>query len=196
MAQLILWPPDVKSWLIWNDSDAGKDWGQEEKGTTEDEMVGWHPQLNGHGFGWTLGVGDGQGGLACCGSWGHKESDRTEWLNWTEQLTCGTTESPFKCLWELFSLPELDSFHKKTEYGIFRSVAIHNDYPESVFWTSSLEKQFYKICHPVCINSHMSWSVRRRVLQTWRDCHLILFLDKTESGSLNTWIKDHSWLIY
>ena len=80
----ILWPPDAKSWLIWKDPDAGKDWGQEEKGTTEDEMVGWHHQLNGHGFGWSPGVGDGQGGLVCCSSWGHKESDMTEWLNWTE----------------------------------------------------------------------------------------------------------------
>ena len=80
----ILWPPDVESWLIWKAPDAGKDWGQEEKGTTEDEMVGWHHQHNGHGFGWTLGVGDGQGGLAYCGSWGRKELDRTEWLNWTE----------------------------------------------------------------------------------------------------------------
>ena len=80
----ILWPPDVKSWLIWKDSDAAKDWGQEEKGTTEDETVGWHHWLDGHEFGWTPGVGDGQGGLACCSSWGHKESDTTEWLNWTE----------------------------------------------------------------------------------------------------------------
>ena len=80
----IPWPPDAKSWLIWKDPDSGKDWGQEEKGTTEDEMVGWHQQLDGHGFGWTPGVGDGQGGLACCGSWGRKESDATEWLNWTE----------------------------------------------------------------------------------------------------------------
>ena len=66
------------------DSDTVKDWGQEEKGTTEDEMVGWHHQLDGHGFGWTTGVGDGQGGLVCCGSWGRKESDMTEQLNWTE----------------------------------------------------------------------------------------------------------------
>ena len=79
----ILWPPDVRSWLIGKDPDAGKDWGQEVKGTTEDEMVGWHHWFNGHGFGWAPGVGDGQGGLACCGSWGHKESDTTEWLNWT-----------------------------------------------------------------------------------------------------------------
>ena len=76
----ILWPPDVKSWLIGKDPNAGKDWGQEEKGTTEDEMAGWHHQLDGHGFGWTLGVGDGQGGLACCSSC--KESDTTEGLNW------------------------------------------------------------------------------------------------------------------
>ena len=68
----------------WKDSDAGRDWGQEEKGTTEYEMAGWHHQLDGHEFGWTPGVGDGQGGLACCDSWGRKESDTTEWLNWTE----------------------------------------------------------------------------------------------------------------
>ena len=76
----ILWPPDEKNWLIEKDPDDGKDWGQEEKGTTEDEMVGWHHQRNGHGFGWTLGASDIQGGLACCGSWDWKESDTTEWL--------------------------------------------------------------------------------------------------------------------
>ena len=76
----ILWPPDAKSWLIGKDPDVGKDWGQEEKGTREDEMVGQHHWLNGHGFGWTLGVGDGQGGLVCCSSWGGKESNTTEQL--------------------------------------------------------------------------------------------------------------------
>ena len=81
----ILWPPNAKSWHIWKDPDAGKDWGLEEKGTTEDEMVGWHHQLDGLGFGWTPGAGDRQGGLACCSSWGHKESDTTEQLNWTIQ---------------------------------------------------------------------------------------------------------------
>ena len=80
----IFWPPHVKDWLIRKDPDAGKDCGQEEKGMTEDEMVGWHHRLDGHGSGWTPGVGDGQGGLACCSSWGHKESDTTERLNWTE----------------------------------------------------------------------------------------------------------------
>ena len=79
----IIWPPDVKSWLTWKDPDAGKDWGQEEKGTTEDEMAGWHHWLDGHGFGETPGVGDGQRGLACCGSWGRKELDTTKHLNWT-----------------------------------------------------------------------------------------------------------------
>ena len=82
--QLKLWPPHVKSWLIGKDSDAGRDWGQEEKGMTEDEMAGWHNRLNGHEFEWTPGVVDGQGGLACCDSWGRKESDTTWQLNWTE----------------------------------------------------------------------------------------------------------------
>ena len=80
----VLWPPHAKSWLIGKDSDAGRDWGQEEKGTTEDEMAGWHYWLYGREFEWTPGVGDGQGDLACCDSWGCKESDTTERLNWTE----------------------------------------------------------------------------------------------------------------
>ena len=78
----VLWPPHAKSWLIGKDSDAGGDWGQEEKGTTEDEMFGWHHWLDGRESEWTLGVGDGQEGLVCCDSWGHKESDTTEQLNW------------------------------------------------------------------------------------------------------------------
>ena len=80
----VLWPPHVKSWLIGKDSDARRDWGQEEKGTTEDEMAGWHHPLDGREFEWTPEVGDGQGGLVCCNSWGYKESDTTERLNWTE----------------------------------------------------------------------------------------------------------------
>ena len=74
----------AKSWLIGRYSDAGRDWGQEEKGMTEDEMAGWHHWLNEHESEWTPGVGDGQGGLACCDSWGRKEPDTTEQLNWTE----------------------------------------------------------------------------------------------------------------
>ena len=77
----ILWPPDVKSWLIGKDSEAGKDWRQEEKGATEDEMVGWHHPLNGHEFEQTPRDCEGQGSLECCSPWGRKESDTTEWLN-------------------------------------------------------------------------------------------------------------------
>ena len=80
----VLWPPHGKSWLTGKDSDARTDWGQEEKGTTEDEMAGWHHQLDRSESEWTPGVGDGQGGLVCCDSWGCKESDTTERLIWTE----------------------------------------------------------------------------------------------------------------
>ena len=80
----VLSAPHVKSWLIGKDSDAGRNWGQEDKGTTEDEMAGWHHWLDGRESEWTPGVGDGQGGVACGDSWGRKESDRTERLNWTE----------------------------------------------------------------------------------------------------------------
>ena len=96
----VLWPPDAKSWLIGKDSDAKRDWGQEAKGMTEDEMAGWHHRLNGCEFEWTLGDGDGQGGLACWDSWSHKESDMTEWLNWTE-LSWINIENMVTILWWL-----------------------------------------------------------------------------------------------
>ena len=86
----VLCPPHVKSWLIGKYSDAVRDWGQEEKGTTEDEMAVWHHWLDGRESGWTPGVGDGQGGLVCWDSWGRKESDRTERLNWTEHIFRGS----------------------------------------------------------------------------------------------------------
>ena len=92
----ILWPPDAKNWLIRKDPDTGNDWRQEEKGTTEDEMVGWHHRLKGHESEWKPGVGDGTGGLACCSSWGHKESDITERLNSTEPDAQGG--SPPRCM--------------------------------------------------------------------------------------------------
>ena len=99
---LILWPPDVKSWLIWKDPDAGKDWGQEEKGTTEDEMVGWHHRLDGHGFGWTLAVGDGQG-TRFMGSQrvGH---------NWVTELNWSGSS-------ERVQLPEITFIYKTYLYG-------------------------------------------------------------------------------
>ena len=82
----VLWPPHAKNWLIGKDPDAWKDWRWEEKGSTEDKMVGWHHQLDGHEFEQAPRVGVRQGSLACCSPWGHKESDTTEWLNWTEVL--------------------------------------------------------------------------------------------------------------
>ena len=96
----IFWPPHAKSWLIVKDSDAGRDWGQEEKGTTEDatEMAGWHHWLSGHEFEWSPGDGDGQGGLECCDSHGHKKSDTTEWLNWTE-LNWGVVQGHWDLDW-------------------------------------------------------------------------------------------------
>ena len=99
----ILWPPDAKGWLIWKDSDAGKDWRGEKKGTTEDEMVGWHHELDGHKFEQAPGVGDGQGSLACCSPWGRKELDIHERLNWTHQ--CNAEPSPTGSLAAHLPLP-------------------------------------------------------------------------------------------
>ena len=93
----VLWPPHVKNWLIGKDSDAGRGWGQEEKGTTEEEMAGWHHWLNGHESEWTPGDGNEQGGLACCDSWGSRESDTTELLNWTETMASRKRE----LLWDV-----------------------------------------------------------------------------------------------
>ena len=103
----ILWPPDAKNWLIWKDPDAGKDW-RWEKGTTEDEMVGWHHWLNGHEFEQAPGVGDGQGGLVCCSPWGRRESDTTERLNWTELVP---STSPLHLLTPTLPIYSLSSFH-------------------------------------------------------------------------------------
>ena len=97
----IFWPPHAESWLVWKDPDAGKDWEQEAKGTTGDEMVGWHHRHKGHGFGWTPGVGDGQGALVCCGSWGRKEFDTTEWLNY--QRETGFKLKHLKQAWHIVS---------------------------------------------------------------------------------------------
>ena len=90
----ILWPLDAKNWFIGKEPNAGKDWRQEEKRMTEKEMFGWHHQLNGHEFERAPGVSDGHGSLACCSPWGHKESDTTERLNWTEWGEWGAALSP------------------------------------------------------------------------------------------------------
>ena len=95
----VLWPPHAKNWLIGKDSDAGRDWGQEEKGTTEDEMAGWNHWLDGRESEWTPGVGDGQGGLGCWDSWGRKESDTTARLNWTDVVNKVTLLSTCLPLW-------------------------------------------------------------------------------------------------
>ena len=98
-------PPNAKHWLIWKDPDAGKDWGREEKGMTEDEMVGWHHRLDGHGFGWTPGVGDWQGGLACCSSWGHKESDMTKQMNWLLVTSVSFLPLLYVTMWTSLGVP-------------------------------------------------------------------------------------------
>ena len=141
-------------------SDAGRDWGQKEKGTTEDEMAGWHQWLDGHGFGWALGVGDGRGGLACCDSWGCKESDRTEWLNWTElKITAdGDCSHEIKrhLLFGRKGMANLDSILKSRDITLSTKVCLgfssshvwmwELDYKESwvpknwCFWTVVLEK--------------------------------------------------------
>ena len=108
----ILWPPHVKSWLIGKDPDAGRDWGQEEKGTTEDEIAGWHHWLDGHEFEWTPGVGDGQGGLARCGSWGRKESDMTYRLSWTWWETALIMDTIYLINIRLFRLNTTCDFDK------------------------------------------------------------------------------------
>ena len=115
----VLWPPHAKSWLIGKDSDAERDWGQKEKGTTEDEMAGWHHWLDGRESEWTPGVGDGQGGLVCWDSWGRKELDMTE-LNWTDDFL-GVTKA--KSLLN----------HKNIEMYVVMKERVHG-------WYSSKEK--------------------------------------------------------
>ena len=148
----VLWPSHAKSWLIGKDSDAGRDWGQEEKGTTEDEMAGWHHQLDGFEFEWTPRFGDGQRGLACCSSWGCKKLDRTELLNRTlylQPLNNGTQKEnvwKFKLL-ELLNLKTQILFswtHFKSQnltglWGKFGSRVNQFDDPDNV----SLEFIYY-----------------------------------------------------
>ena len=102
----ILWPPSVRNWLIWKDPDAEKDWGQEKRGTIEDEVVGWYHRVDGYVFKQALGVGNGQGSRLCCSLWGHKKSHMTERLNWTDpselRLLC---RCPFLLIQQIFVVP-------------------------------------------------------------------------------------------
>ena len=129
-----------KGWLIWKDHDAGKDWGQEEKGTTEDEMAGWHHCLNGHGFGWTPGVGDGQGGLACPGSWGHRVRH-----DWATELNWNTS---FGKWLQSFSVKQLQEIHKT-------SVS-----------PASLKYHFFaESKNPPCVTSNLALGIQQLPLQ-------------------------------
>ena len=139
----VLWPPHVKSWLIGKDSDAGRDWGKEEKGTTEDEMVGWHHWLDGREFEWTPGDGGGQGVLACCDPWGRKESYTTERLNWTEFLTSrnitGQAHTPeFPCI------PGQQSLHssQQVQYKKTHSYSLIKQKHNSEYYDRGLMKPY------------------------------------------------------
>jgi len=119
----ILWSLHVKSWLTGKDSDAGRDWGQEEKAMTEDEMAGWHHRLYGGGFEWTPGIGDGQGGLACCNSWGRKASDTTEWLNWI-QVNWTLFDSTTVSLFPIPSGPYFTLYPTSIQWSFFTVIVI------------------------------------------------------------------------
>ena len=132
----ILWPPDAKSWLTEKDPDAGKDWGREEKGTTEDKMVEWHHWLNGYGFGWTPGVGDRQGGLACSGSWGRRVGH--DWLNWTE-LKWNAFLSLCVYLSFIYLTPNLSTFLFTFNWisSLGNSIFKNKKWEDSWYWPSS-----------------------------------------------------------
>ena len=118
----------AKNWLIWKDPDAAKDWGQEEKRMTEDETVGCHHWLNGHVFGWTLGVGDGQGGLVCCSSWGRKELDMTEQLNWLTNIE--TTQSGLHWHWVIIASVSFLSIELGNT-SFWKTSQVHTDISDS-----------------------------------------------------------------
>ena len=136
----ILWPPDVKNWLLGKDPDAGKDWRQEEKGMTEGEIVGWHNRLNGHEFEQALGADDGQGSLTCCSPWGHKESDTTEWLNWTEWL--------YILLFASQCSDSVQVVKKKSPLKLAREATKHS----GCFQNNGYNTRTYWICHDALMN--------------------------------------------
>ena len=156
----ILCPPDMKSQLIGKDPDAGRNWGQEENGMTEDKMAGWHHRRNGCESEWTPGVGDGQGGLACCDSWGRKESDTTEWLNWTElnwTEVCHSSSSKGQASFNFMAAVTICS-----DFGIQENKVSHCFHCFSIYflkwwvwmpWSSFF--QCWILSHPVTLLFHL-----------------------------------------
>ena len=140
----VLWPPDVKSWLIGKDLDAGQDWRQEDKGMTEDEMVGWHHQLDGHEFEQAPGVGDGQGSLVNGSPRGHEESNRIEWQNWTESFLLPAIFCNYPCSYFLVLIYN----------NIYRKNILREDFFSRIFeWKNSLDSNIF--CQSVCNQKFM-----------------------------------------
>ena len=153
----VLWPPDSKSWLIGKDSNAGRDWGQEEKGMTEDEMTGWHHWLDGHEFEWTLGDGNGQGGLAYCNSWGCKELDTTERLNWNERdadwsnLTVSLT-----CM----ALLQLDTFLSVVQRWQIEGNPEPNRHCQSWWFSPAFDHSLKSTCNPQTVPCELTFKLK------------------------------------
>jgi len=151
----IIWPSHAKSWLIGKDPDAGRDWRQEHKDTTEDDMAGWHHQLDEHEFVWTPGVCDGQGGLACCDSWGRKESDMTERLNWTELSWRKVPKRIMKGVpWHKWQIKENISVFTDSYFLIFTLKFPHSvvTYSKDIFWKHHSFLNLYSILYYQCFS--------------------------------------------
>ena len=153
----ILWPPDVKSQLVGKDPDSMKDWGQEEKGTTEDEMVGWHHRLHGREFGWTPGAGDGQGGLACCDSWGLEEWTRLS--DWTE------LKGLSYCVWRWHGACQSTVISTLRQVSISTNLTLSN--VACLVWSESLQPQGLQPTRILC-----PWNFPGKNIRV--DCHFLL----------------------
>ena len=165
----ILWPPDVKCWLTWKDPDAGQDWRQ-KKGVTEDEMVGWHHQLNGHEFGQTLADGEGQGSLSCCSPWGRKELDTNEWLNnnWTKMARTWLISDSISNFCPGF---QFRIHHRKQGTSLVAQLiknlpAIRETWVRSLGWKDPLEKG--KATHSSILAWRIPWTIVHGVAQSWK----------------------------
>ena len=162
----VLWPPDAESWLIWKDPDAGRGWGQEEKGTTEHGMVEWYHWLDGHECGWTPGVGDGQGGLACCSSWGRRV--RHDWateLNWSHKnpviilrwsfmsTWINTCQTDFNSqFWDMEVLVSMDEICMP-----LKNSNVNSFYLIDFFWSERIAKTGLKVCMKTLKSKDYCW---------------------------------------